>query len=636
MKNKRVFVTGGAGIIGTALVEKLLEQHYEVFVGDLKPCPKRWLGKVRYRQGDLNEMIADEIQAFDPHVVFHLAATFERSEESYPFFGENYHHNILLTHHLLNCIKDNKSLSRFVLASSYLIYNPDLYQSSTERKGVCSLTENSQVLPRNLCGAAKFHNELELEFLSHFKGDISFLAARIFRVYGRGSRDIISRWIRSALRKEKLTVYRPEGKFDYIFADDAAEGLLRLAATHESGIVNLGTGRARSINEVLKILKFHFKDLEIEDIPSDIFFENSEASVQKLESLTGWKPPHNLETGIEKLIEFEKSTMSASSIGHKEAKANVLITSISKKMPLISAVRQAASKTGLYTFVYGCDSHISCIGQYGVDEFWNCPTTDRLSIDDFISYCQEKNVKALIPTRDDELGYFAENKERLAESGIHTMISEKNAIETCLDKYKFAQVLTKHQLSAIKTELSLQNIKAEKYVVKERRGAGSQSIGLNLPKEETLKHSKSLKDPIFQPFIEGKEWSVDLYRTKEGHVKGIVARQRNLVVGGESQVTTTVNYPALEQLCHQIADHLNLYGHAVFQVIEDWEGKLHVIECNPRFGGASTASVAAGLDSFLWFLMETAGISLESVLFLRSKKEIKQVRYIADKIILEQ
>ena len=85
-----------------------------------------------------------------------------------------------------------------------------------------------------------------------------------------------------------------------------------------------------------------------------------------------------------------------------------------------------------------------------------------------------------------------------------------------------------------------------------------------------------------------------------------------------------------------MADTLNLYGHAIFQIIEDWEGHFHVIECNPRFGGASTASVAVGLDSFLWFLMESAGINLEGVPFLRSQKDIKQIRFMTDKIITER
>jgi carbamoyl-phosphate synthase large subunit len=634
MQNKRIFVTGGAGVIGTALVEKLLEADAQILVGDLKPCPKKWLGKLEYRQGDLNALTAEEVDGFDPEIIFHLAATFERSDESYSFFGENYYHNVNLTHHLLDCVKDSQSLTKFILASSYLIYDPRLYQSETPSEIVCLLNEESPVYPRNICGAAKFFNEQELHFLTHFKEDVSFIAARIFRVYGRGSRDIISRWIRQALRNESLNVYRPEGKFDYIFADDVAEGLIRLSKAHESGIVNLGTGHARSVQEVLDILSYHFKDLKTETLPSAILYENSEASIHKLEVMTGWYPPHDLETGIEKLIAFERNELE-NPTPHPE-QSNVLITSISKKIPLINAVRQAAIKSALFEFVFGCDSNPFCIGQYDVDEFWNSPPFENLPIEDFVSYCQSKKVKAIIPTRDGELEYFAKHRQQLLVEGIHPLVSSLETVKTCLDKSLFATALAKQRFPVIQTELSLDNLKAERYVVKERHGAGSHLIGLNLSNDEALAHSKNLKDPIFQPYITGAEWSVDLYRTMDGDVKGVIARQRNLVVGGESQVTTTASYPALEELCAKMADHLNLYGHAIFQVIVDAMGQFHVIECNPRFGGASTASLAAGLNSFLWFFMESAGIGLEGFPFMRSKNEIKQIRFMTDRIIVEE
>lgn len=133
--------------------------------------------------------------------------------------------------------------------------------------------------------------------------------------------------------------------------------------------------------------------------------------------------------------------------------------------------------------------------------------------------------------------------------------------------------------------------------------------------------------------MEGKEWSVDVYRSFQGKVKGIVARQRNYVIDGESQVTTTVHYPALESLCHEIADLLKIQGPAVFQLIEDQNGNFHVIECNPRFGGASTASLAIGLDSFFWFFVECLGLNLHDYPFIRGKGEIRQVRYMTDRIL---
>ena len=55
-KNKRIFISGGAGIIGKELVKLLSEFNVKIFVGDLKKRPKEFTKKVIYRKGDLNNL----------------------------------------------------------------------------------------------------------------------------------------------------------------------------------------------------------------------------------------------------------------------------------------------------------------------------------------------------------------------------------------------------------------------------------------------------------------------------------------------------------------------------------------------------------------------------------------------------
>lgn len=59
-KGKRVFISGGNGVIGNALVRKLHESGAIIFVGDLKPRPATWSNQVIYRQGDLNLITKQE------------------------------------------------------------------------------------------------------------------------------------------------------------------------------------------------------------------------------------------------------------------------------------------------------------------------------------------------------------------------------------------------------------------------------------------------------------------------------------------------------------------------------------------------------------------------------------------------
>ncbi len=136
---KKVFVSGGAGVIGTALVNVLIRQGCLVLTGDLKPCPEEWknLPQLTYRQGDLISMTALEIAKFAPEIYFHLAATFERSEETAGFWEENFHHNVHLSHHLMTLTKDLPSIQKIIFASSYLLYDPQLYLFPTPKTILC-------------------------------------------------------------------------------------------------------------------------------------------------------------------------------------------------------------------------------------------------------------------------------------------------------------------------------------------------------------------------------------------------------------------------------------------------------------------------------------------------------------------
>ena len=102
LDNRKIFISGGAGVIGTELVKRLDERGAILFVGDLKPIPKDFPKNVIYRQGDLNYLTEEEIQRFKPDIFFHLAATFERSIETYEHWEENFWHNIKLSNHLMN------------------------------------------------------------------------------------------------------------------------------------------------------------------------------------------------------------------------------------------------------------------------------------------------------------------------------------------------------------------------------------------------------------------------------------------------------------------------------------------------------------------------------------------------------
>lgn len=316
------------------------------------------------------------------------------------------------------------------------------------------------------------------------------------------------------------------------------------------------------------------------------------------------------------------------------ANYNILVTSLSKKVPLLKAVRNSAEKLDLKGKIYGGDSNPSCIGRYFVDEFWHMPQQSALTIKDLIDFCHKHAIRAIIPTRDEELLFFSTHKKTLAEKGIACMISNSQCIERCRNKLLFYQFLSPLEIPAIPSVTDINLLMANTFVVKECNGSGSQSIGLNLTAGQAKARALELKSPIFQPYIEGTEFSVDVYIDRQNSPHGAIARSRDLVINGESQITSSANQPEMEYLCLRAAVHLGIYGHAVFQLIRDSQNLLHLIECNARFGGASSLSIAMGLHSFEWFLHESGAVAKNPLpTFTRASSEMKQIRYPDDKVI---
>lgn len=630
LKGKRVFISGGNGVIGNTLIEKLLEEGAILFVGDLKPLPEHWSKDILYRQGDLNYLTQEEISDFQPEYFFHLAATFERSAETYEFWEENYRHNVRLSNHLMTLMKDIPSLKKVIFASSYLIYDPKLYNFNIPVEKAYRLKETDPIYPRNLTGAAKLNHEIELRFLGEFKeAQFKTISARIYRSYGKNSRDIISRWIRSLLKNEPLTLYKKEGLFDYIFAEDVAEGLIRLAIHEKAeGIYNLGRDNARRVDEVIDILTKHFPSLQYSEGVSDIDYEGSQANMNYYFNTIGWKPETDLEVAIPKMIEFEKNKQS---FFPEKPEFSVLVTSISKKVSMLKSVKQACEKINSKINLIGADVSEDVIGKYFVDQFWVMPFIKNLDFNIVLKFCKENNVKLIIPSRDGELPFWSSIKKSLKENGISVLISDSNSIDITLDKVKFHDVLFKNDLPIIPTATTIDGLaSSDFYVVKERFGAGSLSIGIRLKKEEAIEHSKKLENPIFQPYIEGTEISIDLFVDTNGIVKGIVPRKRELVINGESQITTTFKNKAVEEIAQQMVETLEIRGHAVLQMFIEKNEKIQIIECNSRFGGASSLSLKFGLDSFYWAILESIGQSVSSYKFHAKNADLKQVRYADD------
>ena len=406
-----------------------------------------------------------------------------------------------------------------------------------------------------------------------------------------------------------------------------------------TGVINLGTGRARRVADVVETLKQHFPDLRANYVASDVAFEASQADMALWSSQIDWLPSTTLEVAIPEIIAFERARLEAGPSAEaavSPAAGFVLISSLAAKVPLAEAVKNAAHRFRSGLRVMGGDLNPQALAFYYTDEQWITPLTNDENLPEIIAHCHAEGITRIIPTRDGELAFWARHRATLATAGIAVLVSESDAVQRCLDKLEFSTFGQQQDLPIIPASLNIDtlvNHQTAAFVVKERYGAGSLSLGLNLPYAAAVAHAQTLQEPIFQPFIQGREISVDGYVSRAGQVHGLVARTRDVIVRGESQVTTTFHDPALLARLTPIIAQLGLYGPFVLQALLTDDGGLHIIECNCRFGGASTLGIAAGVDSFFWFLQEAAGADLQQFPFQPAAGLLRQVRAAADVVM---
>lgn len=284
-----ILITGDAGVIGTEL--KKIVQGELLLVDKKNGC-------------DLSKDDLSFIVDFNPETVFHLAASFERLYEDREFFKVNQSDNILASTRLNRVLRHCDKLKRYVFASSYLVYDEELYTSKYQPLGRVRLNEKCRINARNLIGASKYYTEKEIEFIA--KDKFSFVHARIFRGYGCGSRDVISRTVRQKLDQIPTATYHLENSYDFIHAKDTAEALFRLSQIDYSGVVNVGTSVPCTMEEVFKTIGNKTFPINAPGLLAQPY-ENSVCDNSKLKSLTGWVPKINVREGIKIVEEYERS-----------------------------------------------------------------------------------------------------------------------------------------------------------------------------------------------------------------------------------------------------------------------------------------------------------------------------------------
>ena len=297
---------------------------------------------------------------------------------------------------------------------------------------------------------------------------------------------------------------------------------------------------------------------------------------------------------------------------------NILITSSSKKIPLMNEIYKSIKVIDQNIKLIAGDYNNNVLSKHFADQFCKMPITKETNFKQILNILIKFNIKVVIPTRDSELVFWSKNKSKFEKKGVKILINNLQKIITCNDKLKFYKTLKSKNIKT--PRLFYKNAKnLKKLIIKERYDSSS-LIQKNISKNKIQILSKKFKDPFIQEFIKGEEISVDVWSSKYNKKNYFISRTRNLIIDGESKITKGFDDKKLNNIVERIISKLKLEGPYMFQFIFD-KKNYYLIDCNPRIGGASTYSMNNGLEMILWSLIEI--YKLEKKFHIKFNKRLK-------------
>lgn len=297
----RYLVTGGAGFIGSNIVNLLVKTNHEVIVidnlerGNFSRIEKL-SSKILFKKIDIRNFDELNREIKDIDGIFHEAALTVVSE-SFLKHDEYYEVNVNGTQNIFEIAK--KLGVKVVFASSSSIYG-DVKQ--------IPINENFEQKPINPYGKTKVDKEkLAIEFWDR---GVDIIGLRYFNVYGKGQNSaysgVITRFMERIQNNLPPIIHGSGNQIrDFISVEDVAKAnIISMESKISKDFFNIGTGKSTSILELAKMMieisKKNLEPIFDQELPGDI--NESLADTNHCKKMLNWKYEVKLEKGLRKLM----------------------------------------------------------------------------------------------------------------------------------------------------------------------------------------------------------------------------------------------------------------------------------------------------------------------------------------------
>jgi len=307
----RILITGGAGFIGSKLINKLLLDNHEItvldnFLKQIHGDKRVFNDKVKYIIGDVRKE-SDWLLALEesPEIIFHLASE-TGTGQSMDEINRYVDTNVVGTSIMLDLINSGKyGVKKIILSSSRAVYGDEV-----------NIESNPNLKPKSVYGVTK----LTQEQLIVTGCKIPYTILRYQNVYGEGQSlnnpytGIISIFSKIFSKGDGVTLFdKGVPTRDFIYVDDVVEATyLCVDKKSDYKIYNVGYGTALSILEVTEKLKNLINKnciITISDYHRKGDVIHAKADIKKIKEDLGWSPKIGIDEGLIKFIKWFKKEM---------------------------------------------------------------------------------------------------------------------------------------------------------------------------------------------------------------------------------------------------------------------------------------------------------------------------------------
>jgi UDP-glucose 4-epimerase len=308
MRYERALVTGGAGFIGSHLVERLAQEGLQVRVlDDLSVGKRENVPKgADFVLGDVRDPDTVSVAVSGRDAVFHLAARVS-IRASVAGFYEDAGTNLMGTLNVLRACA-SQGVKKLIYASSMAVY--------ADAPEPVPLPESHATVPISPYGVAKLACERYAMLVAAQSG-FDAVALRYFNTYGPRQTftpyvGVITIFVQRLLRGEAPVIFGDgEQCRDFVYVGDIVEATFRAMSRPVHGeVLNVGSGHGTTVNQIASLLCRRLRpDISPQHVPPHPGeLRNSVADIGKAQRLLGYQPQAGLEDRIDEVIAWNRGT----------------------------------------------------------------------------------------------------------------------------------------------------------------------------------------------------------------------------------------------------------------------------------------------------------------------------------------